>query len=102
MLEEVVALVVYKYESREVHYFSFPYSLHSQFGILNALYRLYIVLRKYCSRTTDRAEIESAVAFSRVGYHLGTVAFCYHYHRTSVLLEQIDVRIHAVCRCRAH
>lgn len=35
-LEEVVALVVYEDESREVLHLYLPYSLHAEFGIFNA------------------------------------------------------------------
>ena len=66
LLEEVVALVVYENECWEVFHFNLPYSLHAEFGILNAFYALDVVLCKDGCRTTDGAKVESLMVFACV------------------------------------
>ena len=53
LLEEVIALVINEDECREVLNLDFPDSLHTKFGVLNALNALDVVLREDSSRATD-------------------------------------------------
>ena len=66
LLEEVVTLVVYKDEGREVLYLDLPYGFHTKLGILEELHVLDGVLGEYGCRATDRAKIETTVLLARV------------------------------------
>ena len=102
LLEEIVALVVYKDECREILYVDFPDGLHSEFRIFYALDALDVVLRKDCSRPADASEIEAAVLLAGIGYLLRAVAFSKHHHASAMALEQIHIRVHPACSRRSH
>ena len=53
LLEEVIALVINEDKCREVLNLDFPDSLHTEFGVLDALNALDVVLREDSSRATD-------------------------------------------------
>lgn len=53
LLEEVIALVINEDKCREILNLDFPDSLHTKFGVLNALNALDVVLREDSSRATD-------------------------------------------------
>ena len=53
LLEEVVTLVIYEDECREVLDVDLPDCLHSEFRVLHALDALDVVLSEDCCRTTD-------------------------------------------------
>ena len=50
-LEEVVTLVVYQDECGEIFYCNFPYRLHAELGVFNALDTADAALGKYGSNT---------------------------------------------------
>ena len=75
-LEEVVTLVVNEDECREVFHMDLPDSLHSEFRVLYALDALDVVLRKDRCRTSDRAEVESAVLLASICNLLASVTLC--------------------------
>ena len=54
LFEEIITLVVYQDECREVFYFNLPDSFHTQFRIFYTFNALDIVLSQDGSRTTDR------------------------------------------------
>ena len=91
LLEEVVTLVINEDECREVLDADLPDSLHSELRVLYALDALDVVLCKDCSRTTDRAEVESAVLVACVSHLLASVTLGEHDHAASMALEQIDI-----------
>ena len=70
MLEEVVALVINKDECREVLYPDFPYGFHAEFWIFHALDALDVFLGEEGSRTTDGAEVETAMLLASICYLL--------------------------------
>ena len=102
MFEEVVALIVYEDESREVLYFDFPDSFHTQLRILYALDRLDVLLCEDSSRTTDRTEVETTVLLARVGHIDSTVALSEHDEATAMILELIYIWVHTASGSRAH
>ena len=67
LLEEVVALVINEDEGREVFYFNLPYGLHAEFGILNALNALDVVLSEDCGWSTNGAQIKAAMLLASIG-----------------------------------
>lgn len=58
MLEEVVALVIYNDEGREVLHANLTNGLHAQLWEIYHLYALDAVLGKDGSRTANRAKVE--------------------------------------------
>ncbi len=102
LLEEVVALVVYEDECREVLNGDFPDGLHAQFGVLHALDALDGALRQHGSHAADGAQVESAVLLAGIRHHLAAVALGYHHEACAVILELVYIRIHAVGGSRAH
>ena len=101
-LEEVVAFVVNEDESWEIFYLNFPNSFHAEFGIFHALDTLDAAQRKDGCRAADGTEVEAAVLLAGIGDLLRAVALGNHYHRTTMALEQIDVRVHATGCGRPH
>jgi len=91
LLEEVVALVINEDECREVLDMDLPYRFHSELRIFNALDALDVVLSKDCCRTSDRAEVESAVLVASVSHALCAISLCKHDHAAAVALEKIYV-----------
>ena len=55
LFEEIVTLVVYQNECREVFYFDIPNLFHAQFRIFHTFDALDVVLSQNSSRTTDTA-----------------------------------------------
>ena len=70
LLEEVVALVIYENECREVLNGDFPDGFHTQFGVFHALDALDAALREHCCHAADGAEVEAAVLLAGIGYDL--------------------------------
>lgn len=87
LLEEVVALVVHKDESREVLDLYFPDSFHAKFGVFHTLNALDVVLCEDGGRATDGAEIETTMLLAGIGHGLRTVSFSQHHHRSAMGLE---------------
>ena len=102
LFEEIITLVVYQDECREVFYFNLPDSFHTQFRIFYTFNALDIVLSQDGSRTTDRTQIETTVFLAGICYSLATVTFSQHNHRTTVTLEQVYIRVHTTGSSRAH
>ena len=91
LLEEIVALVIYEYESREILNMDLPDGFHSEFRIFHALNALDIVLSEDGCRATDRAEVESSVFVTSVCHLLASVALCKHDHASAMALEEVHV-----------
>ena len=53
LFEEIVTLVVYQDECREVFYFDLPDRFHAQFGIFHTFDALDVILGQDSSRATD-------------------------------------------------
>ena len=70
LLEEVVALVIYEDECREVLYGNLPDSLHTELWVLYALDALDRTLRENGSYTTDSSEVETTVLLASIGHLL--------------------------------
>ena len=102
LFEEVIALVIYQDECREVLYFNLPDSFHTQFGIFYALDALDVVLCQDSSRTTDRAQVETTVLLAGIRHLLATVTFGKHNHAAAVALEEVYIRVHTSGSSRAH
>ena len=101
LLEEVVAFVINKDECGEVNNLDFPDSLHTEFGILKALYFLDAVLRQDCCRATYTAKVEASVFVAGIGNLLAAITLGNHYHRAAVGLEEVNIRVHTTGCCRA-
>ena len=99
--EEVVALVIHEDECREVFHLNLPDGFHSEFRILEALHALDVVLGEDCSRTSDAAQVEAAVFLAGICYLLAAVTLGEHNHTCAVALEQVNIRVHTGCGCRA-
>ena len=67
LLEEVVALVINEDEGREVFYFNLPDGLHAEFGILNALNALDVVLSEDSGWSSNGAQIKAAMLLASIG-----------------------------------
>lgn len=78
--KEIVAFIVYNDKSREVFYADFTYSFHSELFKVYDFHGFYAVLCQDSCRTTDGAEIETAMFFAGVGDVNGTIPFGYHDH----------------------
>lgn len=59
----------------EIFHFYFPNSFHTQFRIFHTLNALDIILSKDSSRTTNRAQIETAILLTSIRYLLATITF---------------------------
>lgn len=70
LLKEIIALVIYKYESREILDIDLPYCFHAKLRIFEKLDILNRVLREDSGRTTDRSEIKTTVLLACIGYLL--------------------------------
>src|SRR5581483_2186419 len=100
LLEEIIPFVIHQDKRREIHYLNFPNSFHAQFGILQKLDVLDIVLRQDGGGSADAAEIEAAVFFAGVRNHLAAVSLRNHDHAAAIRLEPVNVGIHAPGRRR--
>ncbi len=80
LLEEIIALVVYKDKGGEILNFDLPYSFHAKLGIFEQLDIPDGVLGKNCSGTPDGAEIESSMFHACVGNLLAAVSLRDHHH----------------------
>src|SRR5215472_11162805 len=78
---EVVALVVHDDERGEVADLYLPHRLHAEFRVFQHFDLGDAVLRKPRRRTADRAEVEPAVPFARLGHPRGPVALRQHNER---------------------
>lgn len=94
MLEEVVALIVHQDECREVLHLNLPDSFHTEFGIFHALNALDVVLCQDSGRTTDRAQVETAILLAGICHLLAAVTFGKHNHAAAVALEEVYIRVH--------
>ena len=97
--EEVVALVINEDERGEILHFDFPDGFHAELGVFEKFYLLDAVLGKDGGRTSDRAEVESAMFVAGVGHLARAVALGDHYHRASGSLELVDIRVHTSGGC---
>ena len=79
LLEEVVALIIYEDECREVLYGNLPDSLHTEFWILYALDALDRALRENGSYTTDSTEVETTMLLASLCNNIATVTLGNHY-----------------------
>ena len=79
LLEEVVALVVYEDECREVLYGNLPDSLHTELWVLYALNALDRTLRENGSYTTDSTEVETTMLLASLCNNIATVTLGNHY-----------------------
>ena len=102
LLEEIVTLIIYQDECREVFHFNLPDSLHTQFRIFHTFNALDIVLCKDSSRSADRTQIETTMFLTSISYLLAPITFCQHNHAASMLLEQIHIRVHTSCSSGTH
>ena len=102
MLEEVVALIVHQDECREVLHLNLPDSFHTEFGIFHALNALDVVLCQDSGRTTDRAQVETAILLAGICHLLAAVTFGKHNHAAAVALEEVYIRVHTSGSSRAH
>ena len=78
LLEEVVALVVYEDECREVLYGNLPDSLHAELRILYALDALDGTLRENGSYTTDSTEVETTMLLASLCNNIATITLGNH------------------------
>ena len=102
LLEEVVALVIYEDECREVLYGNLPDSLHAEFWVLYALDALDRTLRENGSYTTDSTEVETTMLLASLCNNIATVTLGNHYKASAMILELIYVWIHTVGCGRSH
>src|SRR5580693_6492324 len=98
--EEVVALVVHDDERGEVADLYPPHRLHAEFRVFQHFDLGDEVLRKPRRRTADRAEVEPAVPFARLGYPRGPVALGQHNERPARRLESFNISVHPPARRR--
>ena len=102
LLEEVVALVVYEDECREVLYGNLPDSLHAELRILYALDALDGTLRQNGSNTTDCTEVETTMLLAGFCHNIATVALGNHDQAGTMILELVNVWVHTVGCGRSH
>ena len=102
LLEEVVALVVYEDECREVLYGNLPDSLHAELRILYALDALDGTLRENGSYTTDSTEVETTMLLAGLCHNITTVALGNHDQAGTMILELIYVWVHTIGCGRSH
>mmetsp|Transcript_17625 Transcript_17625/g.51187 ORF Transcript_17625/g.51187 Transcript_17625/m.51187 type:complete len:574 (+) Transcript_17625:182-1903(+) len=93
--EEVVPLVVYDDEGREVLHVDFPDRLHTVLLVVQDLHLLDAVLRQDGRGPADGAEVEAAVLLAGLSHRLGPVALREGDERAAVLHEGGHVRVHA-------
>ena len=98
LFKKVVALVVDNNERREVFDLNLLDCFHSEFGVLEDLYRLDAVLSEAGSGPSDRTKVEAAMAVARISYGFRTIALGEHDKAASVLLKEVDVGIHTTSR----
>ena len=102
LLEEVVALVIYEDECREVLYGNLPDSLHTELWVLYALNALDRTLRENGSYTTDSSEVETTMLLASLCNNIAAVTLGNHYQASAVILELIYVWVHTVGCGRSH
>ena len=102
LFEEVVALVIYEDECREVFYCNLPDSLHTELRVLYALDALDRTLRENGSYTTDSTEVETTMLLASLCNNIATVTLGNHYQASAVILELIYVWVHTVGCGRSH
>ena len=102
LLEEVVALVIYEDECREVLYGNLPDSLHTELWVLYALNALDRTLRENGSYTTDSTEVETTMLLASLCNNIATVTLGNHYKASAMILELIYVWVHTVGCGRSH
>ena len=102
LLEEVVALVVYEDECREVLYGNLPDSLHAELRILYALDALDGTLRENGSYTTDSTEVETTMLLAGLCHDVATVALGNHDQAGAMILELVNVWVHTIGCGRTH
>ena len=102
LLEEVVALVVYEDECREVLYGNLPDSLHAELWVLYALDALDGTLRENGSYTTDSTEVETTMLLAGLCHDVATVALGNHDQAGAMILELVNVWVHSVGCGRTH
>ena len=102
LLEEVVALVVYEDECREVLYGNLPDSLHAELRILYALDAFDGTLRENGSYTTDSTEVETTMLLAGLCHDVATVALGNHDQAGTMILELVNVWVHTVGGGRTH
>ena len=73
LLEEIVALVIYEDECREVFYCNLPDSLHAELRVLYALDALDGTLGENCSHAADSTKVETSVLLASLCYDVATV-----------------------------
>ena len=102
LFEEVVALVIYEDECREVFYCNLPDSLHTELGVLYALDALDRTLGENSSHAADSTEVETTVLLASLCYDITTVTLGNHDQTCAVILELIYVWVHTVGCGRSH
>ena len=102
LLEEVVALIIYEDECREVLYGNLPDSLHTELWVLYALNALDRTLRENGSYTTDSTEVETTMLLASLCNNIATVTLGNHYKASAMILELIYVWVHTVGCGRSH
>ena len=90
-----MAFVVDEDEGREVDDFDLPDGFHAELGIIDDFDLADVLLREDRGGSADGAEIETAVRLAGVGDGLATVALGDHDERAAMLLEKLDVTVHA-------
>ena len=88
LLEEVVALVIYEDECREVFYCNLPDSLHTELRVLYALDALDRTLGENSSHAADSTEGETSVLLASLCYDITTVTLGNHDQTRTMLLER--------------
>ena len=96
-----MAFVVDEDERREVDDFDLPHGFHAEFGIIDDLDLADVLLREDGGGPADRPEVEAAVRLAGLGDGLAAVALGDHDERAAVLLEELDVAVHAAGGGRA-
>ena len=102
MFKEVISLVVDEDEGGEVFNLNLPYGLHTEFRVFHAFDALDVVLGKDGCWSADGAEVETTVVFACVGDVNTSVTLCKHDSASAVVLEFINVGVHATCCGGAH
>src|SRR5690606_30067226 len=100
LVKEIVAFIIDDDESWEILHLDAEDSFHSELFVLDDLDLFDGVLRKTRRRTTNGAEVEPAILRARRSDGPRTIALGKHHETTSVLLEELDVRIHPSRRRR--
>ena len=93
---------IHEDEGGEIFYADLPDGFHAEFRVFDTLDALDVVLGQDGGGAADRAEVEATVLLAGVGHLLAAVPLGEHDHRAAVILEEIDIRVHAAGCCRAH